>query len=117
MLSIKSKFIFPIFVFLILFFIFNQLSSWYKNKLKIEENKVILSELKAHRTSIIESIDKRFIIISLLKSYVEKNIPEQIPFNLENKDLNNMQKLYLNQLRVSEFCKYLRMVYIDLFIL
>jgi PAS domain S-box-containing protein len=88
MLSQKSKFIFPILVFLILFLIFNQLSSWYENKLKTEENKVVLSELKAHRTSIIESIDKRFIILSLLKSYIEKKIPEQMIFNLENKNLN-----------------------------
>ena len=88
MLSKKLKLILPVLVFFIILFIFNQLSTWYENKLITEKNKVILSELKAHRTSIIESIDKRFIILSLLKSYVEKNIPEKITFNLENKDLS-----------------------------
>lgn len=83
----KSKFIFPILLFIILFFSLTRVSSWYENKLRIEENKVILSELKAHRTSILESIDKRFIILTLLKKYVERNINNKVEFDLKNKDL------------------------------
>ena len=96
MLSKNLKFILPLLVFFVIFFIFNLLSSWYENKLIKEENKVILSKLQAHRTSITESIDKRFVILSLLKNYVEKNIPEQTTFNLKNKDLNLYSKTLFN---------------------
>ncbi len=86
-LNKKLRFIIPIVVFFILFLIFNQLSATYESKLKTQENKVISSELKAHATSIKESVDKRFIILNLLKSYIERNIDKNVVFDLDNKEL------------------------------
>ena len=94
MINQKKKFIYPFLIFFILFFILNQFSLWYENKLKNKENKVISSELKAHATSIEKSINKRFIILDLLEKHVKQNINNSYPFSLENENL----KLYVKTL-------------------
>ncbi|MFT7003558.1 MAG: sensor domain CHASE-containing protein, partial [Sulfurimonas sp.] len=92
----KVKLIYPITIFIILFFTFSQFSSWYENKLKNEENKTIRSELNAHSTSIKESINKRFILLSLLKSYISQNINSKNTFDMHNKELNNYASTLFN---------------------
>ncbi|WP_162984585.1 ATP-binding protein [Poseidonibacter antarcticus] len=96
MLVQKIKFLLPVIIFISLFSTLNLLSNWYKNKLQMEENKAIISELKAHSTSIEESINKRFLILNLLKSYISQNINAENIIDQNNIELNKYAKTLFN---------------------
>lgn len=97
MLSLKkySTFLLASLVFLFLFIFLKQLSHWYENKLQTQATQMLKGDLERYSSSITQSIQRRLILMNLLKEHVKVQWEKKGVFDPHNPELIRfVQSLY-----------------------